>query len=183
LLNRCSVNHWPYKSDKRELLELRDNALVAILYNCELRISEARRLTKDQFIDHGKRVKLIKVKLSKAEKRNRKTGEIITRKDLYRKEIILPSKGARGELSAFLIKYLGFLGEKDPLFNIGNSRIDKIVKCKMGIPPHWLRAYGENHLYELWDYDLIAVANFVQVDPRTLAKYIHRVPDKYLQRE
>jgi len=28
-------------------------------------------------------------------------------------------------------------------------RIDQIIKCMLGIPPHWERAYGENYLYEI----------------------------------
>jgi hypothetical protein len=53
----------------------------------------------------------------------------------------------------------------------------------LGIPPHWERAYGENYLYDLWDKDILAVASYVQVDPRTLTKYIHGTHAKYLERE
>lgn len=181
---------WPYSKDldlthKSQLYLARDRALAAVLYNGELRISEARRLLKAQFKD--KPFRIVAVQLSKAEKHNKKTGLVITRKDLYRKEIRLPTKGYRGQISGLIKQYLDLLIDKEyetvPIFNIGNSRVDQIIKTKLGVPPHWLRAYGENELYGLWDYDLIAVANYVQVDPRTLAKYIHRVPNKYLDRE
>lgn len=172
---------WPYKSDKKEQLWARDKALAATLYNGAIRISEAERLVRSQFLD--KPFRIVAMQLSKSQKINRKTGEVITRKDLYRKEIRLPTKGARGQLSQLIREYLEMLEPEDRLFNIKNSRVDQIVKAKLGVPPHWLRAYAENHLYELWDYDLIAVANYVQVDARTLTKYIHRVPEKYLNRE
>jgi hypothetical protein len=69
------------------------------------------------------------------------------------------------------------------LFNFCNARANQIIGRKLGVPPHWLRAFAENELYELWDNDLIAVANYVQVDAGTLAKYIHRVPERYLSRQ
>jgi hypothetical protein len=177
---------WPYSTSSElqaqtERLLARDKALAATLYNAELRISEAERLIKAQF--KFKPFRLIAVKLSKAEKYSKATGKIITRKDLYRKEIRLASKGDRGKISDLIIQYLELLEDEDRLFNLSNSRVDKIIKLKLGVPPHWLRAFGENELYGLWDNDLIAVANHVQVDPRTLAKYIHRTPEKYLNRE
>jgi hypothetical protein len=199
---------WPYSTDpererKTQLYLARDRALAAVLYNGELRISEAERLVKSQFKD--KPFRIVAVQLSKAEKHMRNMrnqngdlvpipeghpnyGKVLTRKDLYRKEIRLPSKGYRGQISELIKQYLDMLtDDKDfetiPIFNIDNTRVDQIVKRKLGVPPHWLRAFGENELYGLWDYDLIAVANYVQVDPRTLSKYIHRVPEKYLDRE
>ena len=41
---------WPYRSEQKDRLLTRDKALCAVLYNAELRISEARRLVKEQFI-------------------------------------------------------------------------------------------------------------------------------------
>jgi integrase len=173
---------WPYRSERRGFLIARDRALAAVLYNAELRISEAERLTKGQF--KADPFRIIAVKLSKAEKFSKATGKVITRKDLYRKEIRLASKGTRGKISQLIQEYLDLLdNDEDLLFNIKNCRVDGIIKGKLGVPPHWLRAFGENELYGLWDNDLIAVANHVQVDPRTLAKYIHRTPEKYLNRE
>lgn len=178
---------WPYSTSAQlqgqtTRLLARDKALAAVLYNAELRISEAERLTKKQF--KTKPLRIIAVKLSKAEKHSKITGKIITRKDLYRKEIRLATKGYRGKITELILQYLNLVeNEEKLLFCIGNSRVDQIIKRKLGVPPHWLRAFGENELYQLWDNDLIAVAHHVQVDPRTLAKYIHRTPEKYLNRE
>lgn len=173
---------WPYRSNNAEFYLARDRALAATLYNAELRISEAERLIKSQFKE--KPFRIIAMKLSKSQKISHTTGKVITRKDLYRKEIRLASKGDRGAISELIKQYLGLLEDDEAkLFNIKNSRVDQIIKAKLGVPPHWLRAFGENELYGLWDNDLIAVANHVQVDPRTLAKYIHRTPEKYLNRE
>jgi integrase len=184
ILEKIEANSWKYLSSKADFYKARDKALAAILYNGELRISEAQRLTLQQF--KFKPFRIEAVKLSKAEKYCQKTGLVITRKDLFRKEIRLATKGARGKLSSYIKEYLTLLTDKPQdtrLFNFGNTRTDQIIKNMLGVPPHWLRAYGENELYTLWDYDLIAVANYVQVDPRTLAKYIHRTPEKYLNRE
>ena len=189
----------PQFSERTTRLITRDKALPAVLYNAELRISEVERLTKQQFKQNPFRI--VAMKLSKSEKRMRTMrdvngnliaipethkdyGRIITRKDLYRKEIRLPTKGYRGKISLLIQEYLDLIEDEDALlFNLQNHRIDQIVKNKLGVPPHWLRAYGENELYSLWDNDLMAVAKHVQVDPRTLALYVHGTPEKYLNRE
>jgi hypothetical protein len=152
------------------------------LFIAQLRKSEAHRLTKEQFKD--KPFRIVSMKLSKAEKHSKKTGKIILRKDAYRKEIPIPLKGSLGRYGKLIQEYLAFLGEKDRLFPFSDSagRDNQILKELLGVPPHWERAFGENVLYELFDNDLIAVANHVQVDPRTLAKYIHRTPEKYLKK-
>lgn len=170
-----------YKTNK-DFYQTRDKALASILYLGQLRRSEVHRLIKEQFKEDPFRI--VAVKLSKSQKTNRKTGEVITRKDAYRKEIPIPLKGTLGKLGQFVQDYLPFIDEKDRLFPFSDKagRVDQIIKEMLGVPPHWERAFGENMLYELFDNDLIAVANHVQVDPRTLAKYIHRTPEKYLKK-
>lgn len=170
-----------YKT-RKDFYTTRDRALAAILYLAQLRKSEVHRLTKSQFIDEP--FSIISVKLSKAEKRNKKTGAIITRKDAYRKEIKIPLKGDLGKLGKLIQDYLPLLNEKDRLFPFKDKagRVNQIIKEILGVPPHWERAFGENMLYEQFDYDLMAVANYVQVDPRTLSKYIHRTPERYLKK-
>ena len=163
----------------------RDRALASILYIAQLRKSELHRLTKEQFKFDPFRI--VAVKLSKSEKHNQKTGELILRKDAYRKEILIPTKGPLAGFGEIIQEYLYLLDKKKPnhrLFPFSDKagRDNQILRPMLGIPPHWERAYGENLLYELFDYDLIAVANYVQVDPRTLAKYIHRTPKKYLRK-
>ena len=175
---------WPYKSEAKDLLRARDKALAAVLYTGALRISEARRLTISQFLPTP--FQIVAVKLSKAERHDRKTGQTIIRKALFRTSVRLPTKGAKGELSNLIKQYLEMLKDQPAdtrLFKFCNARANQIIGLKLGVPPHWLRAYAENDLYELWDNDLIAVANYVQVDAGTLAKYIHRVPERYLNRQ
>lgn len=163
----------------------RDRALASIFYIAQLRKSEAHRITNSQFEQEPFRI--VAVELSKSEKRNSKTGEIITRKDAYRKEIIIPLKGKLGMFGKLIQEYLALLPKKDQrLFPFSDKagRDNQILKEMFAgaYPPHWERAFGENLLYELFDFDLIAVANYVQVDPRTLSKYIHRTPKKYLKK-
>jgi hypothetical protein len=175
---KFSYKDNPYKPNQKALLIARDKAFVALLFLGQLRISEAERLTVEQF----KEAKLQSMKLSKAERFSKKTGKRIVRKHLYRPEIFIPTKGEAGKLGSLIENYLTFLAPKDRLFNFKNARAEQIIKNVLGIPPHWLRAYGENYLYELFDNDIIAVANYVQVDPGTLSKYIHRTPEKYLKK-
>ncbi|MGA2682063.1 MAG: hypothetical protein ABSF44_09725 [Candidatus Bathyarchaeia archaeon] len=192
---------WPYKKDK-DFYVARDRALAALLYLIAIRISEAKRLTRQQFKLSPFRVEGIK--LSKAEKHSKKTGKIIIRKDLYRKEARIPLHGERGKLGQLVLAYLKMMdlsfipqsyyaeGNDEATtkmnlrlfpFTEKSTRIDQIIKNMLGIPPHWERAYGENYLYEIWDKDLLAVASYIQVDPRTLTKYIHGTHTKYLDRE
>lgn len=170
-----------YKTNQ-DFYVTRDRALAAILFLAQLRKSEAHRLTKEQFKDKPFRIEA--VKLSKSKKINRKTGEVITRKDSFRKEIRIPLSGKMGKLGKLIQDYLSLLEPKDRLFPFSDKagRTNQIIGEMLGVPPHWERAFGENHLYELFGNDLIAVANYVQVDPRTLAKYIHRTPEKYLKK-
>lgn len=161
----------------------RDRALASIFYIAQLRKSEAHRLRKEQFIDNPFRI--VSVELSKAEKHNKKTGELILRKDAYRKEILIPLNGELGKFGLLIKEYLELLKNPEQrLFPFSDKagRDNQIINEMLGCPPHWERAFGENMLYELFDYDLIAVANYVQVDPRTISKYIHRTPGRYLKK-
>ena len=45
--------------------------------------------------------------------------------------------------------------------------------------PHLVGALGENFLYDIWDHDILAVSDYVKVNPRTLEKYIRRSYEKY----
>lgn len=182
LYQKIMAYEGSYRTNK-DFYIIRDRALASILFIAQLRKSEAHRLRKQQF--HENPFRIIAVKLSKSEKRSKKTGDIITRKDTYRKEILLP---LTGDLSGFgqLIKdYVNLLESPGTLlfpFSDAAGRVNQIINEMLGVPPHWERAYGENLLYELFDYDLIAVANYVQVDPRTLSKYIHRTPERHLKK-
>lgn len=173
-----------YKTNQTFYIK-RDRALASIFYIAQLRKSEAHRITKGQFETDPFRI--VAVELSKSKKRNRQTGEIITRKDAYRKEILIPIEGKLGMFGKLIQEYLYLLDKKPPTqrlfpFSDKAGRDNQILKEMLGCPPHWERAFGENLLYGLFDFDLIAVANYVQVDPRTLAKYIHRTPKKYLKK-
>jgi hypothetical protein len=213
------LRSWPYKSENKDFYVARDRALAALLYLIAIRISEAKRLTRQQFKLNPFKVEGIK--LSKAERHcrnirnsngelvpipttDRRYGKIITRKDLYRKEARIPLHGERGKLGQLVLTYLQMIdlssvpksyyaeGNDNATtkmnirlfpFSAKSGRIDQIIKHILGIPPHWERAYGENYLYEIWDKDLLAVASYVQVYPRTLTKYIHGTHAKYLDRE
>ena len=78
------------------------------------------------------------------------------------------------------MEYVDTLGEEEQLFKFKPNRAWQIVSSILGIPDHWLRAYGEKYLYLLWDKDIVAVSQYVEVDPRTLQHYLVKEYDKYL---
>lgn len=169
---------WPYKTEDKTDLDFyqkRDKALVSLLYLLAIRISEALRLTKKQFsIDQkNDRIKVESIKLSKPRKKGK------ARRHEYRSEAWLPLKGERAPLTKLVMDYLELLGPEDRLFSFGNSRALQITHAILGIPNHWLRAYGEDYLYEMWDHDILAVADYVKVEPRTLQEYIRKRYEKY----
>jgi len=171
-----SSSGWPYKDkDNEDFYLKRDRALVSLLYLLALRISEGLRLTRKQFsIDQkNDRIKVESIKLSKPRKKGK------PRKHEYRLEAWLPLKGEREPFTRLVMDYLELLGPEDRLFSFGNSRALQITHAILGIPCHWLRAYGEDYLYEMWDHDILAVADYVKVEPRTLQEYIRKGYEKY----
>jgi hypothetical protein len=181
-------NQWPYKTNK-DFLVTRDRAFCSLSYIVALRRSEVNRLIRSQFKTEEHQIILEAIKLSKAERHNKKTGESIMRKELYRKEAWIPLEGQRAQLGKIILNYLELLEPEQELFNFSptSTRPWQIVETytrglagkQRGITPHWLRAYGENWLYDNWEKDLMAVASYVSVDPRTLALYIRKGHMKY----
>lgn len=79
---------------------------------------------------------------------------------------------------------LGMIDDQDRLFPFSekSSRIDQIVKAMLEIPLSLGRSLRRK-LHDHWDKDIPAVASYVQVDPRTIIKYVHGTHTKYLDRE
>jgi integrase len=169
-----SAPGWPYKNNV-ERYQKRDRALVSLLYLLACRISEARRLIRKQFVmgEENDRLVVDSIKLSKPRKKGK------PRRHEFRSEAWLPLKGERAPLTRLVMDYLELLGPEDKLFSFGNSRALQITHAILGIPNHWLRAYGEDYLYETWDHDILAVADYVKVEPRTLQEYIRKRYEKY----
>jgi integrase len=177
---QITTNKWSYKI-RKDFYELRDKALVSLLYLAMLRNSEAQRLTKSQFTLEKDRLKIEAVKLSKATRISK--GKAVMRKQEFRPEIWIPLHGERGPLGKLVLDYLNILTKDDALFPIKNRRVHQIVTTLIGVPPHWERAFGENYLYDLWDKDILAVADYVSIDPGTLSLYVKRRHEKYKDRE
>jgi integrase len=168
---------WPYKSQESSKLLKRDRAFCALLYLLALRISEGCRLLKSQFSfdEKNKTRMLVKgIKLSKVKKKGH------TRKIQFRTEAWIDIEGPRAKLASLVTDYLKDAPEE--LFIKAPTQARKYVTALIGLPPHWLRAFGENYLYDTWDHDIIAVANYVAVDPRTLQEYIRKGYAKYKNR-
>jgi len=181
-------NHWNYKKNVA-FYQKRDRAFCALTYLVALRRSETNRLTKNQFKIDPALITLEGIKLSKAERHNKQTGKVTMRKEQFRKEAWIPLTGPRAKLGELVLSYLEELEPEQPLFNFSptSTRPWQIVETytkglarkNRGVTPHWLRAYGENWLYDNWEKDIMAVASYVSVDARTLSLYIRKGHMKY----
>ena len=180
---------WDYKDpDTAELYRMRDRALLALLYLGALRISEALRLRRSQFVYlKKKRAWVIRgVKLSKEKTRRKlKDGRVMDRPRVhsFREEVWLPASGRRKAFTRLIMDWVepcgaglifgpqrGTYGFQTP------ERALQISLVTLGTWLHYLRAQGERYLYSQWK-DLIQTANYLQVDPRTLAKYLGTTPE------
>lgn len=147
----------------------RDRALIALVYLGALRISEALKARVNQFKIYPDYVAFSEIELSKSVVKGK------PRNDLYR-SARLPLSGERRELTLMVLQWLEHLDDKPDnakLFNIGRKRAHQIFTAYFPDSTcHWFRAYGEDYLYENWGSDILAVADYIKVDERTLAKYI-----------
>ena len=164
---------WPYKRNVERYLK-RDRALVAILYLGGLRISEALRLKKSQFMKRNDHILVRSIKLSKSRIEGR------PRRIEYR-DARLPLNGDRSDLTKLVLDHLEALEGKDAkLFKFDTTRAWQIVTSLLpSFTCHWLRAFCEDYLYDVWDHDLLAVSDYVKVDPRTLELYLRKRHERY----
>jgi len=174
---------WPYKKN-RELYLKRDRALVALLYLGGLRVSEALRIRKNQFIEKKDYILIRSVELSKSRVKGR------PRRIRFR-DVRLPLKGERAPLTHLVLDYLKHLDDDDRLFpwSLEKNKYGQIIGCKRAwqvvksiLPEstcHWLRAYCEDYLYSVWEGDLLAVSDYIKVDARTLQQYIRKRYERY----
>jgi integrase len=196
----------PYKNDStKERMYMRDRALAALLYVACLRVSEAIRLAKDQFEfkdEDGKPwgyVNITRIKLSKRKPGNLKHREArlpltgnracFTKLILDYLEILKPDE----RLFPWSLKERTFVIKKHPyrlrdgqvkdrqsVQLVGTKRAYQIIHRMLPAwTQHWLRAFGESYLYDLWDHDIVAVADQVKVDTRTVEKYLVHRSEQY----
>jgi hypothetical protein len=144
---------------------------------CALRVSEALRLKRSQFRieEEKKRVRVIGILLSKRKEYSRVK---------YREAWLPLASGSflspRQRMTSIVLDYLHLLGDDETLFPFCRSRACQIVhSMSPDFWPHLFRALGENFLYDAWDHDMLAVSDYVKVNPRTLEKYIRRSYEKY----
>lgn len=165
-----SAKGYNYKTDKQFYL-VRDRSLVAITYLLAARISEVLRLTKSQFEYTEKGILVTGIELSKSTKKGK------PRNVLYRTEATLTTHGERADLTGLVIKHLDQID--GDLYLFGRVRAYQIISGITGEPCHWLRAYGENYLYDQWNHDILAVADYVKINAQTLAQYVRGSYKKY----
>jgi len=131
ILKWLEKEDWPYAFD-REFLQLRDKALISLLYLLCARIGEVLRLKREQF-EELKDVVL--VKNFRVEKNSLNP---------IRDDWVLPKKGRLRSFTSFVTEYLEKLPkDRNTIFQIKRSRAHQIVKKITGKWPHWFRAMGE----------------------------------------
>jgi len=131
ILKWLETRHWNY-SWNIEWYELRDKALISLLYLLCARVSEVLRLRREQFKERKhflivKEFKVVKNKVSP-----------------IRDDWALPKRGRLAPFTNIVLEYLEKLpANRDELFLIGRSRAWQIVKEITGKWNHWFRAMGE----------------------------------------
>lgn len=174
LYSRLMHNHgWPYKRDGETYLK-RDRALVALTYLTGSRISEVLRLHKYQFVARDGHIWVRAIKLSKCRVKRRP-------RRLQFRDARLPLTGERSVFTELVQDYLQTLdGDGGRLFSFNTTRAWQIITALLpDYTCHWLRAFCEDYLYDLWDHDLVAVADYVKVDPQTLRLYLRKRYERY----
>jgi len=186
---------WEYRTN-RDHYRLRDRALIALTYLLAVRVSEVLRLTRDQFLmpyDPGGRRDAITVRGIYLSKRRYKDKPRLSQ---YREEGFLPLEGERAPLTIMVVNYLQAMDRReaerleegrrprrdDRLFRFKRQRAHQIFLANGGATCHWFRAFGETYLYDQWESDILAVADYVKVDPRTLQDYIRRGYKRHMKR-
>jgi len=137
----------PYKVEP-DMLRLRDKAAISLLVETGLRVSEARKLRKGQFVFSDPNFIVI------ADAQTSKRG-------VAREEIPLPLKGAMSPFTSIVQEWILKIPAKENfalptgsgmaktgiLWNapLSRQRIHVIVKAITGKYPHYLRAMTETH--------------------------------------
>ena len=171
---------WPYRDKEARVFFLkRDRAFVCIIYVGALRASEVAKkkdgsvsLKKSQLKFDASEgawyfegVKLVK------EKRTR-NGVEVPRKHTYREKVYLPMAGERKPFTDLILEWTNELEDDEPLFNFKRCRAWQITRALTGQWNHYFRMLGENYLYGAWGKDVMALADYLQVHPRTLMHYL-----------
>jgi integrase len=156
---------WPYRYDK-ETYQVRDRALVALLYLGALRISEALRLTKSQIsgLDDPTRIVIRSVLVSKKAFQKGRSNL---------RAVWLPRTGERSRFTDLFMEWVKMVKtDEERLFKFGRVRAWQITFAMTGKWNHYFRALGEAYLYDRWGADVLAVADYVNVTPAVLTQYI-----------
>ena len=172
---------WPYKYDKEQYL-IRDRALVSTVYTGCLRISEVVMPPRKSESKAGIKKEQLKfsaqdgayyfegVKLVK-EKITRK-GIKVPRKDTHREQVFLPAEGERKAFTERILRWVKEVPDGGYLFPFGRVRAWQITRALTGQWNHYFRMIGENYLYPAWQKDVMALASYLKVHPRTLMYYL-----------
>lgn len=131
ILEWIETKHWKY-SWTPELLNLRDKALISLLYLLCGRIGEVLRLKREQLKIHKDFVIVENYEVEK------------NKVNPFRDDWVLPRKGRLAPFTLFVLEYLENIPRnRSQLFLIKRARAHQIVKHITGMWCHWFRAMGE----------------------------------------
>ena len=131
ILEWIETRKWSYTWTP-DFYELRDKALISLLFLCCGRIGEVLRLTKEQFVERKHFLILREYRVEK------------NAVNPVRDDWALPKRGRLAPFTHIVLEYLAMLPEKrNKLFQIKRARSHQIVKHITSMWPHWLRAMSE----------------------------------------
>jgi len=173
---KISSRTWNYKT-KKDFYELRDLALMCVMYISAARVSEIVRaevkggflpsIRKEQFVKIGNFLMLRKIPVVK--RRYVKTIDDYP----FRDEIPFPLKGSLKIFTEPIMDYLELLDDKEELFKFGTKRAFQIVNYVTGEFPHYLRDMGLKMWLRRFGKDLVQLQQFSgHRYLRNLARYL-----------
>ena len=161
ILEWLETRKWPYTWTP-DFYELRDKALISLLFLCCGRIGEVLRLTKEQFKESKHFLILKEYRVEK------------NQVNPIRDDWALPKRGKLAPFTHIVLEYLAMLPEsRIKLFEIKRSRAHQIVKHITGKWCHWFRAMGEAYYMRMVFKEPVKAASALRLRRSdTLIEYV-----------
>jgi hypothetical protein len=165
---------WPYKTNM-EFYELRDKALMGLLFLTAGRISEVLSLTREQFDFEADRNFLIIRNMLLVKRIRMRKGKAVKHTTApIRDEVPLPLTGPLFKFTRLVQNYLALITEpKEKLFRFKRHRAWQIVNYVTEEWCHWFRSQSESYYGKYVFNSPYALRDFVGVtDIESLGPYV-----------